>query len=152
VLGRKPRLTQNSYREAVAETLAAIQQSDSDQDMADAWGVSAGTVANCRNRNHNLNAVPLLQMGERFGPDALGTVLRLIGAKAVPIDAMVLDVSAIPFNVAKTLPLLIQLFQDGECCDHDVRTLEKAGAIDCLGRIADMLRERRDTIRLRAVA
>jgi hypothetical protein len=61
-------------------------------------------------------------------------------------------VSAIPFNVAKTLPLLIQLFQDGECCDHDVRTLEKAGAIDCLGRIADMLRERRDTIRLRAVA
>lgn len=152
VLGKKPRLTQSAYRQAVAETVVALQGADSDDDMAEAWGVSSGTVGNARNRRNDLSSIPLLQLGGRFGPEHLDTVLSLIGARAVPVDAVTIDVASVPCNVAKVVPLLIELFSDGECCDHDVRTLEKAGAIDCLARVADMLRERRDALRLRSVA
>lgn len=146
-LRNRTRLTQSSYRTAISETVKAVQGSDSDRDVADEWGVSAGTVANARNKTNDLNAVSLLRLGERFGPAALDTVLSLIGARAVDRDAVAVDVSAIPCNVAGVLPMLIDLFRDGECCADDVRKLDKAGAIDCLATIADMLRDKRDEMR-----
>lgn len=147
-------LTQSSYRTAVSETVKAAQGDASDRDMADVWGVSSGTVQNARNKASDLNAVSLLKLGERFGPAALDTVLSLIGVRAVDREAVAIDVSAIPCDVARVLPLLIDLFRDGECCAEDVRKLEQAGAIDCLGAIADMLRNKRDEMRtgLRGVA
>jgi hypothetical protein len=151
-LGNYPRLTQSSFREAVRETIAALQNGGTDQDMADAWGVSSSTVENARNRKHDLTSLPMLKIGEQFGPSALDTILALIGARAVGRDEVTIDVSAIPCDVAKVVPLLIELFADGDCSTGDVRTLDKAGAIDCLGRVADMLRNRRDAIRLEAVA
>ena len=147
-----PRLTQNSFREAVSATVRGLQADGTDKDMADAWGVSSGTVANARNRNHDLSGMPLLQLGARFGPDSLSTILALIGAKAVPTNAVTVDVAGIPCDVAKTLPLLIECFKDGDCSDADVRTLDQAGAIDCLRRVADMLGQHRDRMRLRSVA
>jgi hypothetical protein len=151
-LGDVVRLTQSSYRRAVSETVRGLQGDGSDRDMADAWGVGSATVGNARNQNHDLSALSLLKLGERFSPDALDTVLALIGAKAVARTAVTIDVAGLPCDVAKTLPLLIELFTDGECSTGDVRTLDKAGAIDCLGRVADMLRARRDAMRLESVA
>lgn len=151
-LGDVARLTQSSYQQAVSETVRSLQGDGTDQDMAEAWGVSAGTVGNARNKVGKLSALPLLLLGKEFGPEALGTVLALIGAKAVRSDAVTVDVSSVPCDVAKTLPLLIELFSDGECSTADVRTLDRAGAIDCLGRVADMLRNRRDAMRLESVA
>lgn len=152
VLSNGHLLTQSSYRNAVAETVSGLQGDATDQDMADAWGVSAGTVGNARNRNADLTALPLLKLGQVFGTDALGTVLRLIGAKAVPIDAVHLDVSAIPCDVAATLPTLIRLFADGDASDADIRQLDREGVIDCFAKITDMLEQRRDDLRLRSVA
>lgn len=151
-LGDRIRLTQSAYRQAVSETVRDLQETSSDQDMADAWGVSAGTVGNARNRNTDVAGLSLLKIGERFGPEALDTVLALIGARAVRRDALTVDVSRIPCDVAKTLPLLIDLFADGECCAADVRKLEAAGAIDTLLTVADMLRSARDRMRIGAVA
>lgn len=151
-LGDCIRLTQSSYRHAVRETVVALQNGGTDQDMADAWGVSSGTVGNARNKNADLSGIPLLKLGEQFGPDGLNTILALIGLKAVDVAEVTIDVSAIPCDVAKTLPLLIELFADGDCSTGDVRALDQAGVIDCLGRVADMLRSRRDGARLEAVA
>ncbi len=150
-VSKRPRLTQSAYREAISETVRSLQNGDTDKEMAERWTVSAGTVLNARNKNNDLSGMPLLKLGERFGPDALSTVLALIGAKAVPDDAVTVDVSAVPCDVAGTLPLLIELFRDGECCDGDIRKLDQSGAIDCFLRVADMLRQRRDGMRLRAV-
>lgn len=147
-LGDAARLTQSSYRAAVSETVRDLQGAGSDRDMADAWGVSSGTVENARNRKHDLQGISLLKIGERFGPAALDTTLALIGARAVARDEVTVDVSRVPCDVAKTLPLLIELLADGEVCAGDVRKLDQAGVIDCLGKVADMLRDARDRMRL----
>lgn len=147
VPSNRPRLTQNSYRQAVSETVRDLQGSRTDHEMADEWTVSSGSVLNARNKNHDLGGLPLLKLGERFGPEALNTVLALIGARAVCEDAVTVDVAAIPADIARTVPLLIVLLADGECSDGDVRQLHQAGAIDCFSRTADMLRQRLDAIR-----
>ncbi len=150
-LGSSARLTQSSYRAAVAETVRDLQDGGTDRDMADAWGVSGGTVDNARNRKHDLSAIPLLKLGERFGPAAMDTVLALIGCRAVARDAVTVDVAGIPREIATVLPLLMDVFSDGECCTADVRKLDEAGAIDCFIKVADMLRSARDNRRLNAV-
>lgn len=152
VLGNLPRLTQNSYREAVSRTVAAQQATDSltDQDMSDLLGISAASVGNARNKKGDLGAVAMLAVGKSFGPEALNTILALIGAKAVPTDAICCgNVSHIPVAIAQALPLLITLLGDNDCCDDDVRTLDKAGAIDTIIRAASMLERRRNEVRLK---
>lgn len=145
-LRNRTRLTQTALQTALSETVGSLQEG-SDQEFADQWGPSAGTVANVRNRKHNLALLAFLQLGDRFGPAAMDTVLSLVGARAVDRDAVTVDVSKVPCDVAKVLPLLIELFADGECSEADTRTLEKAGAIDCLTSVADMLRNKRDALR-----
>lgn len=151
-LGNSVRLTETTLLEAVRATVMSLQNGGTDKDMAVAWGVSKGTVENARNRNHVLSAIPLLKLGDEFGAEGLDTIMALIGMRAVERDAVTVDVGSIPCDVAKTLPLLIELFSDGDCSAADVRALDKAGAIDCLARVADMLRERRNAVRLESVA
>lgn len=151
-LSNSPRLTQSSYRQAVSETVRALQGSDTDKDFADAWGTSKGTVLNARNRNHDLCGMALLMLGQKFGSEGLATVLHLIGMKAVSVDSLTLDVSDIPCDVAKCVPLLIQLLGDGHASDMDIHQLDEAGVIESLGKTADMLRTTRDRLRLRVVA
>lgn len=146
-LRNRPRLTQNTMRKGLSETVRSLQDAESDQEFSEQWGVSAGTVANARNQNSSVSLLPFLQLADRFGADALNTVLSLVGAKAVNLESVTVDISAVPCDVARVLPLLIELFRDGECCDGDVRVLDKAGAIDALIGIADMLRSRRDEVR-----
>jgi hypothetical protein len=145
-------LTQSAFRAAVSETIVKLQNGSTDQDMADLWGVSAGTVSNCRNKANDLSAVPLLKLARTFGPAALNTVLSMVGAKAVPIEHVHIDVAAIPCNVAATVPTLIRLLADGDASDADIRQLDREGVIDCFTTLADMLNQRRDELRLRIVA
>lgn len=152
VLGKLPRLTQNSYREAVSQTISGLAAPEglTDQDMAELIGNSAASVGNARNKKGDMSAVSMLSIGKAFGPEALSTILALIGAKAVPADAICCgNVSHIPVAIAHALPLLITLLGDNECCDGDVRTLDSAGAIDTIIKAASMLERRRNEVRLK---
>lgn len=151
VLPVVPPLTQSAYRAAVGETVIALQNGDTDQDMADLWGVSAGTVKNSRNRGNDLSALPLLKLARVFGPTALNTVLRMVGAKAVPLSSVHVDVASIPCNVAEAVPTLIRLFADGDASDDDIRQLDREGVIDRFIEITNMMEERRDALRLKVV-
>ncbi|AOF97888.1 hypothetical protein [Sphingobium sp. RAC03] len=154
VLGKLPRLTQSSYREAVSQTVSGLAAPEglTDQDMAELIGNSAASVGNARNKKGDLSAVAMLSIGKAFGPESLNTILALIGAKAVPAGAVCCDnVGHIPLRIAETLPLLITLLSDGECCDGDVRKLEAAGVIDEFIKAANVLERRRNDVRLRAV-
>ena len=150
-LGNARRLKQSAVRQAVASTVAATRNGWSDADMAEEWGVSAGTVNNAQNKAHDLSLMNWLKLGERFGPAGLNTVMSLIGMKAVRDTACCLDVSKVPHEVASVLPELIDLLADGDCSDADIRALEASGAITKLLRVADHLRQRRDETRLREV-
>jgi hypothetical protein len=143
-LGDLPRLTQSSVLKAVASTVSGCRNGWSDQEMADEWDVSAGTVNNATNKKHEISLTNWLKLGRRFRAAGLNPVLALLRMKAVQDDAVVLDVAKVPFEIASVLPLLIALFDDGECSDSDVRQLDKAGAIETLQRTADYLRQRRD--------
>lgn len=155
VLGNVPRLTQSSYRQAVSETVSGLATSNgalSDQDMAELIGTSKSTVGNARNREGDLSARGLLGIGKAFGPEALNTIMALINAKVVPVEAVccsAADLDRIPIEVAEALPLLIALLSDGECCDGDVRKLHAAGVIDLFNRVASLLDRRRTEMRLR---
>lgn len=148
----QPRLAQSSFRQAVSETVRALQEADSDQDFADKWGVGAGTVANCRNRNHDLSAIPLLKLGERFRSEGLNTVLALIQMQAVDQRDVVINHADIPCEIAECVPELIKALGDGHCSSEDVHKLDQAGVIDTLCKVAESLRQHRDRIRLRSVA
>ncbi|MBR2268294.1 hypothetical protein [Sphingobium sp.] len=154
VLGKLPRLTENSLRTAIATTFTGIRAAEALQpkEMAEVMGVSVQTVRNAEDGAHGLNSFNMLSLGKAFGPEALNTILALIGAKAVPADALCCDnVGNIPLKIAESLPLLITLLSDGVCCDDDVRKLEGAGVIDEFIRAASVLERRRNEVRLRAV-
>lgn len=148
-LGDIPSLTQTSLRTAACSTVSALRNGWSDQDMADEWGVSAGTVNNATNQNHDLSLMSFLRLGKRFRAAGVNTVLALIGLRATEADAVHIDVAGLPCELAGTLPLLIDLLRDGECSNGDVRQLEAAGAIESIVTIAEYLRQRRDAVRLR---
>lgn len=153
VPGNAPRLTQSSYRQAVSEVVADLARENgnmSDKDMGQLIGVSSSTVGSARNREADLKAFGLLGIGKAFGPEALDTILALIGAKAVPIGSVCCtNVSHIPVEIAQALPLLITLLSDNDCSDRDVRELDRAGAIDVLIKTANLLMRRRDEVRLK---
>jgi len=151
-LGDTRRLTQTNLRQAIATTVAANRNGWSEEEMAEQWDVSAGTVGNAQNKKHDLGLMNWLKLGKRFGPAGLNTALALVGMKAVRDEACVVDCSAIPVEIAQCVPLLIELLADGDCSDADVRKLEQAGIIGTLAKTADMLRQRRDTVRLREVS
>lgn len=151
-LAKLPRLTKSSLRLAVASTVTGIRAAESltPKDAAELLGVSVQTIRNAEDGDHDLNSVALLSIGKAFGPEALNTILALIGAKAVPADAICCgNVSHIPVAIAQALPLLITLLGDNVCCDKDVRELEAAGAIDTIIKAASMLERRRNEVRLK---
>lgn len=148
-LSNRPRLTQSSYRQAVSETVRGLQHDMTDEDMAAAWGVGSGTVLNARNRNHDLNGLNLLKLGERFRSEGLNTILHLIHMKAVDERAVVIEAADIPCEIAECVPELIKALHDGNCSAEDVHKLDQAGVIDTLTKVAEALRQHRDRLRLR---
>jgi hypothetical protein len=148
---RKTRLTHNSLREAISSTVRELQGDKTDNEMADEWGTSAGTVANARNKNHTIGLEPFLRLGKEYGPHGVDTALALVGLRSQPMEARVLDISKVPHDVAKCLPLLIERLSDGEWSDDDQVAFERAGIIHTMLDLADQMRDKRDARRLRAV-
>jgi hypothetical protein len=146
------RLTQNSLRDAISETVRPLQGSKTDKDMADEWGVSAGTVTNARNQYHTIGLEQFLRLGKEYGTEGVDTVLRLVGLKAQRIEARYIDITAIPQSVAECLPLLIDKLRDGEWSDEDQAAFEHAGIVRTLLDLGEQMREKRDERRLRRVA
>lgn len=146
-----PRLTQNSLRTAVSETVRPLQADKTDHEFAEEWGTSAGTVANARNRNHTIGLEAYLRLGKEFGGEGLDTVLALVGRKSAPLNSVIVDTAKVPCEVAKCLPLLIERLSDGEWSDDDQRAFEEAGVVHTLLNLADKMREKRDERRLRSV-
>jgi hypothetical protein len=139
-------LKQSSVLTKIAATVSLLRGAWTDQDMADEWGVSAGTVSNAQNQRHELSLMAWLRLGKRFGTAGLNPVLSLLRMKAVRDDAIVIDLAKVPLKVASALPLLMQVMGDNECCDGDVRKLEEAGAIDEFVALAAYLEQRRSAI------
>lgn len=81
--------TQSSLRHAVAGIIRAVQLDHklTDEEMADAIGVSAGTIANARNEKSDLNAATIARIGHRYGAERLDPYAALYGARNVPLDA-----------------------------------------------------------------
>lgn len=79
--------TQSSLRGAVAKIIAAVQRDHelTDEELADELHVSAGTVANARNRKADLNAATIAKIGVRFGAERLDPYAALYGARNVPL-------------------------------------------------------------------
>lgn len=88
--------TQSSLRRAVAGIIRAVQLDHklTDEEMADAIGVSAGTIANARNEKSDLNAATIARIGHRYGAERLDPYAALYGARNVPLDAQ--DADALP--------------------------------------------------------
>lgn len=148
VLGKFPRLSQSSFRQAVSETIRAEQDDLSDDEFGDELGVSGQTIGNARNRQNNLGAMAILRMGQRRGVQSLNTILSLIGARAVATSEVTVDVGGIPCEVARHLPLIIDLLRDGVDSDADIRKLDQEGVIDTFVRLAARWEQRRDALRL----
>jgi hypothetical protein len=148
----KSRLTHNSLRAAVSETVRSLQGGKTDNEFADEWGTSAGTVANARNKNHTIGLEQFLRLGKEYGAEGVDTCLSLVGLKAQRIEARYLDITAIPQSVAECLPMLIDKLRDGEWSDEDQAAFERAGIVHTMLNLADTMREKRDERRLRRVA
>lgn len=147
----KPRLTNNSLREAISTTVRSLQGDKTDIDMADEWGTSPGTVANARNKNHTIGLDAYLRLGKEYGAHGVDTALGLVGLYALPLEATILDISKVPHDVAKCLPVLMERLTDGDWSDEDQAAFEQAGIVHCLLNLADQMREKRDARRLRPV-
>lgn len=88
-----PLPTQSSLRNAVARIIGSIQRDHdlTDEELADELHISAGTVANARNKKADLNAATIAKIGHRFGVEVLDPYAALYGARNVPIEASGVD-------------------------------------------------------------
>ncbi|MFX8327764.1 hypothetical protein ABTL71_19070, partial [Acinetobacter baumannii] len=66
--------TQSALRSAVANIVKDLQLrcDESDVEMAEKLGVSAGTIANARNKKSDLSALTIAKIGAVYGTDAIG--------------------------------------------------------------------------------
>lgn len=73
-----------SLRGAVATMIRDIQRDfgETDQDTADALGISIGTVRNARNETADLGAVTIARIGHKYGAHYVDPYHRLYGACA----------------------------------------------------------------------
>jgi DNA-binding XRE family transcriptional regulator len=85
--------TRKQLRIAVATIVRSVQlqQHLTDDDMAQAIGVSAGTIRNARNEEADLGALAILSIGKRFGEQAIQPYADLIGALLTPLHANHVD-------------------------------------------------------------
>ena len=86
VLLPMPLPTRSGLRAALAQVVRAIQAEHhlTDEALADAVGVSTGTIANVRNERTDLNQETIARLGARFGPECLDAWGALFGGRLVP--------------------------------------------------------------------
>lgn len=110
VLPPKRRPTENALRDALAEGLAQVQGSNTDQDAADLLGWSIGTVRNVRNRKNTACVKIVSDAMHGAGSAFLAPLLALHGLRAVPIGCG--KVEALPLSAL--LHKLIAALQDAK--------------------------------------
>jgi transcriptional regulator with XRE-family HTH domain len=81
--------TQSSLRSAVACIIrdVQLQHDETDTETAEKLGVSAGTIANARNKKADLSALTIAKIGTAYGIDAVGPYHALYGASAHGVAA-----------------------------------------------------------------
>lgn len=84
-----PLPTRKDLRAALAQVVRSIQSSHAltDEALADAIGVSTGTIANVRNERTDLNQETIAKLGARFGPEVLDPWSACFGGRNVPKEA-----------------------------------------------------------------
>jgi len=143
-------LTDNDVRELISPELIAVCADRGPSRVALDIGCEEKTVRRARDKETSLKANTTFNILAVKG-DALDPILAHFRRRSVAIDDVTIDIAAIPSDVASCLPLLIDLLRDGECDEDDTRRLERAGVIDCLGRVVDMLRDRREHLKLKVI-
>lgn len=132
---------------AVSSIILGIQRdaAETDQDTADRLGVSAGTVANARNRRGSLSTLTLLRIGKEYGLDRLAPVMHLIGGKVAPETAVCTSDMELPVGAARGQLFLARALLDQHIDDGEIA----AGALDIEagGQAFDGLRWRLNKLR-----
>jgi hypothetical protein len=99
VLRVNPVEERNDYRQAVARILLDIQRDTGAThiDIAEAIGVSLGTISNAANKKVDLCSTYLSRLGKWFGGEYLDPYHALYKTRSVPLE---------PTNVRDVLPFL----------------------------------------------
>jgi hypothetical protein len=86
VLQRNSRPTKKSYRAAIKRIILDLQAQHglNDEELSERVGCSAGTVANARKEQNNLDGVTLASIEYEFGPGAIDPFLALGMSRGVP--------------------------------------------------------------------
>lgn len=81
--------TQSSLRSAVANIIRDVQlkNEETDVETAEKLGVSAGTIANARNKKADLSALTIAKIGTVYGIEAVAPYHALYGASAHGVAA-----------------------------------------------------------------
>ena len=147
ILQQKLPLTQTSMLASVASIICGVQsdEGETDQDMADRLGVSAGTVANARNRKGALSMLTVMKLGEVYGLDRLAPLFHLIGGKVAPEEAVCTSDHDLPIGAARGQMFLAKALADRSISDEEVA--DGASDIEAAGQVYDGLRYRLNTLR-----
>lgn len=88
--------TQKDLRAAISKVISRVQLDHelTDEELADALGISIGTVRNARNKTTDLNAKTIALLGAKYGAEVLDPYSALWGARNVPLN--VEDKDAMP--------------------------------------------------------
>jgi len=144
-------ITDSDVRELLSPELIAMCADRGPSRVALDIGCEEKTVRRARDKETSLKASTTFNILATRG-NALDPILAHFHRRSVAIDDVTIDIAAIPSDVASCLPLLIDLLRDGECDEDDTRRLERAGVIDCLGRVVDMLRDKREHLKLKVIS
>ncbi|WP_257541074.1 hypothetical protein [Sphingobium sp. CFD-1] len=147
VLQRNVTLTQSSMLAAVSSIIVGAQADtgDTDQDMADKLGCSAGTVANARNRKAAMNMLTVMKIGEVYGLDRLAPLMHLIGGKLAPEAAVCTSDRDLPIGAARGQMFLAEALADNRIDDSELAS--GAEDIEAAGQVFDALRYRLNVLR-----
>jgi hypothetical protein len=132
---------------AVSSIIVGIQaeSNDTDQDMADKLGCSAGTIANARNRKAAMNMLTVMKLGEVYGLSRLAPLMHIIGGKIAPEQAICTSDHDLPIGAARGQMFLARALADQHISDTEVA--EGAEDIEAAGQTFDALRYRLNNLR-----
>lgn len=147
VLRRTEPLTQSSMLAAVSSIISGIKADtgETDQDMADRLGCSAGTIGNAGNRKAALSMLTVMKIGEVYGLHRLAPLFHLIGGKLAPEDAVCTSDHDLPIGAARGQMFLAKALADQVISDGEIA--EGAGDIEAAGQVYDGLRYRLNGLR-----
>ena len=131
---------QAAYRRAVCEIIRDIQRECGKDgpldliDIAEAIGVSLGTISNAVNMKSDLNAIYLARLGKVYGGGFLNPYLNLVDIQAAPLDGTL---------TSDVLPMIMELAHKIACARDPEGPggstevpQEKKGYLPCLKRVA----------------